>query len=140
MQSQPTSPVRNPRPSWQRWLLIAAIVLAVAFSVFQLVGAARQLSRVVGHRQDSIAPWMTIGHVARLHRVPPDKLEQALGLEVGSAGRKPLGGIAREQHLSFEAFQTRVQAAIDKLGGIDPGPQPPGPPPPEPPPPPGAAP
>ncbi|RLT27517.1 MAG: hypothetical protein DWI48_03410 [Chloroflexi bacterium] len=59
------------RPNWQRWLLIAAIVVAVLFSVFQLVGAAKQVSRVFGHRQDAIAPWMTMGHVARLHRVPP---------------------------------------------------------------------
>ena len=128
MESPPTSSFSS-RPRWQRWLLIAAIVLAVLFATLQLVGAARQISRVFGHRQDTIAPWMTVGHVARIHRVAPDKLEVALGLAPGSSGLRPLGAIARDQHESFKAFQTKVQAAIDQLGGIEPPPQPPGPPP-----------
>ena len=128
MESQPASSFSS-RPRWQRWLLIAAIVVAVLFATMQLIGAARQVSRVFSHRQDAIAPWMTMGHVARIHRVATDKLEAALGLTPGSSGRRPLGAIARDQHYSFEAFQRKVQAAIDQLGGIEPPPQPPGPPP-----------
>ena len=133
MESQSASPISSPRPRWQRWLLIAAIVVAVLFAAMQLVGAARQVSRVFGHRQDAIAPWMTMGHVARLHHVALSQLESALGFAPGSTGRRPLGAIARQQHETFEVFQAKVQAAINQLGGIEPsssqqssGVQPPG--------------
>jgi hypothetical protein len=117
MQSPSASPAVAPRPRWHRWLLIAAIVLAVLFALLQLVGAARELSRMFAHRQDSVAPWMTVGHVARLNHLAPQDLEVALGLEPGSSGRRPLGAIAREQHQPFGVFQLKVIAAIARLGG-----------------------
>lgn len=103
---------RVQRFRWQQWLLVVALVAALAFAALQIasmVGHARSLYPL---RNDPIAPWMTVSHVAHVFHVPDAVVEEAVGLPVGGRDRRPLGYIARQRGESFEVLRARVEAAI----------------------------
>lgn len=117
---------RVQRFRWPQWLLVVALVAALAFAALQvasIVGHARSLYPL---RNDPIAPWMTVSHVAHAFDVPEAVIEQAIGLPTGTRDRKPLGYIARQRGESFEAIRGRIEAAIARVTP----PVPPAPPPP----------
>ncbi len=111
--------------SMSRWMLVlrrfrARHYVVLAALVFFTVFATMQAARAFGHARGFRAPpdqpvseWMTIGHVSRAYRVPPNVLERALGLPEGQPDRRPLGAIARDSGRSFAEVQSAVTAAIE---------------------------
>ncbi|MFA7296404.1 MAG: hypothetical protein WC211_04355 [Dehalococcoidia bacterium] len=119
---------RVQRFRWQQWLLVVALIAALAFAALQvasMVGHARALYPL---RNDPIAPWMTVAHVAHAFHVPDAVIEEAIGMPAGSSDRRPLGYIARQRGETFEVIRARIEAAI--AGATPPAPPaPPAPPP-----------
>lgn len=119
---------RVARFRWQQWLLVAALVAALAFAALQvasMVGHARSLYPL---RNDPIAPWMSVSHVAHAFHVPDAVIEEAIGIPIGSGDRRPLGYIARQRGESFEAIRGRIEVAIARSAPPSPAsaPRPPG--------------
>jgi hypothetical protein len=109
---------------WQQWLLVVALVAALAFAALQIasmVGHARSLYPL---RNDPVAPWMTVTHVARAFHVSEAVIEEAIGIPVGSRDRRPLGYIARQRGESFQVLRARVEAAIAQAAPSPPPPPP----------------
>jgi hypothetical protein len=100
---------------WQQWLLLLALAGALAFAGFHLVGAAREAAALRSHRNDTIAPWMTVGHVARVYHVDPERLEQALNLSAAERERRPLRFVAHERGQTFEELQAQIRGVIGEL-------------------------
>lgn len=99
----------------QQWLSGLALVAALAFAGYHLVGFVQQAGSLRAYRDDAIAPWMTVGHVAHTFGVPEEALEAAIGLEGGSHDRRPLRIIALQRRESFESIRDRLQEAIARL-------------------------
>lgn len=105
---------------WQQWLLVVALFAALAFAAVQTVGIVQHVQSLRTFRNDPIAPWMTVAHVAHAFRVPEAVVEEAVGLPVGSHDRRPLAFIARQRDESFEAIRDRIQAAIARAAPAPP--------------------
>jgi hypothetical protein len=100
------------RRRWRTILIAAFVVALVITSVF----AFRVTRRITDFRRSGevaqIVPWMNVPHVARVHRVPPEILYQALELPPGD--NRPLGAIARVHNLDVTALISQLQQAIDE--------------------------
>jgi len=119
---------RVQRFRWQQWLLVVALVAALAFAALQVASMVSHARSLYPLRNDPIAPWMTVSRVAHAFRVPEAVVEEAIGMPAGSSDRRPLGYIARQRGESFEAMRARIEAAIARATPPVP-PAPPAPPP-----------
>lgn len=112
---------------WQQWLLVIAMAAALVFTAIQVWGMAGHVRSLRALRNDPIAPWMTVSHVARAFRVPEAMVEEAIGLPPGSGDRRPLAFIARQRGEPFEAVRDRIASAIARVTpSPTPPPRPPG--------------
>src|SRR6185295_1485651 len=94
-----------------QWLVAASFLLVLLFTAFF---AARTVQRAVywhHHRDERIRPWMSIGYIARSHRVPPRLLTDALGLPP-KPDKRPLRAIARSQNRSVDEVISVLETAI----------------------------
>ncbi len=98
---------------WQHWLLVAALLLVIAVTVWQAMVSVRHARRLRIPRDEPIAEWMPLGYVARSYHVPLPVLMQALGLPGDRPDRRPLGTLARERGQSFEEVRETLVAAIE---------------------------
>jgi hypothetical protein len=115
----------------KRWriLIIGAFVIALAItSVFALRVSRRMDDFRRGGGAPPIAPWMNIPHVARIHRVPPEILYDALDLP--HTEMRPLAAIARSQGRDMGALIADLAQAIEEFSQLraPPPPDPPSPP------------
>ncbi len=96
---------------WQRFLLAAFLLVGIATGIF---GARAVVSAIYWsqHRDDPIVGWMTIGYVAHSHDVPPQVLQQAIGLPTGVRDRRPLSEIAAAEGRSLGEVVAMLEAAI----------------------------
>ena len=95
-----------------QWLIAAAFVLAAAFTVykiFRLTGAVRDWDRT---EEIGIRPWMRPRRVARIHRVPVEMVNEAIGLPANARDRRSIAEIAASQNRSFADLR---QALENKL-------------------------
>ena len=99
--------------SSRQWLVAAAFLLVLLFTAFF---TARTVQRAVywrHHRDERIRPWMSLGYIARSHRVPPRVLTEALGLPP-KPDKRPIRVIARSQNRSVdEVIQVLDKAIAD---------------------------
>lgn len=58
---------------------------------------------------------MWIGYVAHSHDVPPQILQEAIGLPVGQPDRRPLADIAKDQGRTF----ADVRADLERASAAD---------------------
>lgn len=99
---------------WQQWLVLAAFLIATAFTAFTAVHTARRVIYWRAHRDEPIRGWMTVRHVAHSYRVPAAGLYRALGLPEERPDRRPLREIARMQHRSVDEIRTILLDAISR--------------------------
>lgn len=89
--------------------LVLAFALALGLSVFfagRIVVSAVYWS---SHRQETLAPWMTLGYVGRSWGVDPRALNKAAGLNLPEGNRLTLAEIA----------QARGVAVADLIDTLD---------------------
>ena len=94
-----------------RYLLLAAFVVALAFTGYHVVRVTYDAIYWSQHRDEPIERWMTIGYVAHSYHVPPHILHQALGLPL-HPDHRPLGKIARDVGTSLDAITAKLDYAI----------------------------
>jgi hypothetical protein len=98
----------------RRKIVAVILVFLLAFTgffVYRTVERARYWSR---HRDAPIRGWMTVGYVARSHRVRPSVLKTAIGLPPEERDRRPLAEIARTQNRSVDDLAAILEQAIEK--------------------------
>ncbi len=113
------------RFGWRQWLIVAAFAGALLFAGVQVVGFAQHAVSLRAMRNDPIAPWMTVGHVAHAFHVDEEILEEAIGIPVGSHYRRPLRLLALQRGETFEVVRARLEAAIAAASVPGPPPRPP---------------
>lgn len=114
---RPPIPLREAlRRLWRRrrGLLLATGIAALLALFF----AGRFLLHVFvweGRQDEPLAPWMTLGYVARSYDVDRDDLAQALGLE--RPGRLSLAQIAARSGRTLPEVEAELRAAIARARG-----------------------
>jgi hypothetical protein len=114
---RPPIPLREAlRRLWRRrrGLLLATGTAALLALFF----AGRFLLHVFvweGRQDEPLAPWMTLGYVARSYDVDRDDLAQALGLE--HPGRLSLAQIAARSGRSLPEVEAELRAAVARARG-----------------------
>lgn len=101
---------------WQQWVVLAAFVLTLGITGFEIYRAATATHHFRHHRDEPIRGWMSVPMVAHSYHVPPRVLYQALGLPVPTVhpDRRPLKLIAREQNRPMEEIRITLEAAIQR--------------------------
>ena len=95
----------------QQWFVLAGLLLVLLFTGFFAVRTVQRAAYWHHHRDERIRPWMSIGYIARSHRVPPQVLYEALGLPP-KPDRRPLKAIAREQNRPVDDLIFVLEKAI----------------------------
>lgn len=114
---RPPIPLREAlRRLWRRrrGLLLATGIAALLALFF----AGRFLLHVFvweGRQDEPLAPWMTLGYVARSYDVDRDDLAQALGLD--RPGRLSLAQIAARSGRTLPEVEAELRAAIARARG-----------------------
>ena len=108
--------------------LTAAFVIAAALTLWLLVEVISHAVDWSGHRDEPLAPWMTMGYVGRVHDVPPREIDALAGFPTPEEAGHPLtiAEIASRQGKSVEEVIAEVQAALADLRddhGRDDGPE-----------------
>lgn len=113
----------------RRQLLKGALALALGLMIFFAGRAAYRFIRYRNGADELVEPWMSIGYVARAHKINPKELNDLLGLKPdmrGKPDRRPLGEIADSLDVKPREFLKSVNDAVAKLQGT-PAPVPPAP-------------
>jgi hypothetical protein len=92
-------------------LILLAFLLVLLFTGFFVVRTVQRAVYWRHHHDERIRPWMSIGYIARSHRVPPQKLYAALGLPF-KPDRRPIREIAREQNMPVDEVIAVLEKAI----------------------------
>lgn len=100
------------RRAWaeHRWLTLG---FALALSMALLMAGRLTFDAVYWstHRDRDIAPWMTVGYVARSHQVPRQALFAAVAPELGLTRGEP--ETIREMARRLEMDEDRIIALIE---------------------------
>lgn len=94
-------------------MLLAALVLALGFTGFQIFRTVQRAYYWRQHRDEPIAGWMRAGFVANSYGVPIRVVNQAIGLPADARDRRPLTEIAQEQDRSIEEVKANLESAIN---------------------------
>lgn len=107
----------NLRKLWARHpVLLAAFVLAAGLSVFFTGRIVIKTVYWATHREEQIAPWMTLGYVGRSWGLDPRALGDRAGLPLPDRGHAPtLQEIARDLGLTEAEVLARVEEAVTTL-------------------------
>ncbi|WP_174803045.1 hypothetical protein [Martelella limonii] len=108
--------LKNPvRALWRRHRVIsiaflAAVILTLAFAlktVFALY------SWKFSHRELELRGWMTLGHVAMIHKIPVFELAEALELDPLNSRRLPLWRIMQARDETLDELEEQIARALD---------------------------
>ncbi len=107
-----------------RWrkLTLAAFVLVLVFTGFQIFRTVQYATYWRQHRDEPIAGWMRVGYVAHSYHVPLPVLNQSIGLTADERDRRPLTEIAKSQDRSFEEIKANLENAITEFRVAQPPP------------------
>ena len=112
---------------WRRnRFLVIAFVVALLFSVFFAARTVLFLAYWTDHRDQPLEPWMTVGYVAHSWHVDRDIILDAVGMAGEEPARRPLGRIALDRGVTFDALASDVMDAIgrERMQSPDAGPRP----------------
>ncbi|MEJ6398090.1 hypothetical protein [Yoonia sp. 208BN28-4] len=95
-------------------LLVFCLILgALGFFGVRTVSAAIYWADPA-HQEQPLAAWMTPRYVSRSYQIPPEVLEEALFLDPDAPIRRvSLGQIAKENEVTLDVLQSRVDAAAE---------------------------
>jgi hypothetical protein len=99
---------------WRRGLMLLAFILVVGFTGLNVFRVARHLTHGQYERDEEIRGWMTIGYIGHSYHVPPQIIQEALGLPESPPDTRPLSEIARAQDRSVDELTASLQDAIMK--------------------------
>lgn len=96
---------------WARHrLLTIAFSAALLLTLFFVVRTIAFYAYWSANRDLPIESWMPVGYIARSYGLPPQALQEALGIERGD--RRTLAQIARERGVPISSLMEEVDAAI----------------------------
>jgi hypothetical protein len=113
------------RPETRAGLIVAlvAVMLLTAYFVVRLVLDSQ---RLVEGEDGPIREWMTISLIAHNYDVPPELINEAIGLPPEAQDPRPIGVIAEEQGRDPDELIRAIAEAIDAARpGEPPPPAPP---------------
>lgn len=94
------------------WLLMLAFSLALGATGFFATRFVVHALYWSHHKEEPIAPWMTVGYVAHSYGIAPTMLREKLGLDPEGRDRRTLAEIAADQGRSFGDIHAAVLDAI----------------------------
>jgi hypothetical protein len=97
---------------WKRGLALVAFILVLWFTGLNVFRVVRHLTPRQYQRDEEIHGWMTIGYLGHSYHVPPQILQQALGLPESPPDTRPLLEIAKSQNRSVNELTASLQDAI----------------------------
>ena len=97
---------------WRRGLALVAFILVLGFTGLNAFRVVRHLTPRQYQRDEEIRGWMTIGYIAHSYHVPPQIIQQALGLPESPFDMRPLQGIAKAQNRTMKELNASLQEAI----------------------------
>lgn len=117
--------MRHRRPLDHRHVVRLGKALIAVGLVVAVIFGARAVRGILGLHRSGLHPgmtdagairgWMTLPHIARAYRVPPEPLFEAAGADPAADQRASIARIARDQGRSPEAVRAAVQAALVRL-------------------------
>lgn len=108
---------------WRRnRLLTIAFALALAFTAVFAVRTTVSFVYWANHRDEPIAPWMSVRYISNSYSLPPFIIAEAAGLVPGERDRRPIGEIVRDNGEAFDDVKARIEQAIaDERAAIERG-------------------
>ena len=97
---------------WRRGLVLVAFILVLGFTGLNAFRVVRHLTSGQYQRDEEIRGWMTIGYIGHSYHVPPQIIQQALGLPESPPDTRPLLEIAKSQNRSVNELTASLQDAI----------------------------
>ena len=101
-------------------VLMSALILSVALTLFFagrfLVGAVYWAQ----HRQEPIRGWMTVGYIARSWQLDPREIDAAAGFPPPQGHPLTLEEIARQRGQPVEKIIAQAEAAVAELRATQP--------------------
>lgn len=94
-------------------LLVIAFAVALSLTIIFGVRTAAFYIYWSAHQNVPVAGWMSPGYVAKSYRVDVEVVRAALGLDLQSRDRRPIGRIAAERSLPVEQLIRDVNEAIE---------------------------
>ncbi len=93
-------------------LLVLAFAFSLAASLFLGGRTIAYFVYWTDHRDQQLEPWMTPGYIAQSWDVDRDIVLEAIGMPVAERTRRPIGKIADDKGMTFQALSDDVMAAI----------------------------
>jgi hypothetical protein len=106
---------------WRRGLVLVAFILVLGFTGLNAFRVVRHLTSGQYQRDEEIHGWMTIGYIGHSYHVPPQIIQQALGLPESPPDTRPLLEIAKSQSRSLDELTASLQDAITQARPLPPG-------------------
>jgi hypothetical protein len=97
---------------WRRWLVLVAFFIVVGFTALQALRTVHHFTNGKYQGDEEIHGWMTLGYLGHSYHVPPQVLQQALGLPESPPDTRPLARIAKAQGRSLEELIVNLKAAV----------------------------
>lgn len=104
--------------AWQaRPSLTSAFLLACAVTLFFAGRLVFFTAYWATHREMPVAPWMTVGYIARSWGLDPRALDAASGLPEPEVKNRPqsLAEIARDRGVPVDEVIAEVEAAVTRM-------------------------
>ena len=95
--------------------LVAAFALALGLSVFFAGRLVWSTIYWAGHRQEAVAPWMTVGYVGRSWQLDPREIDARAGLPLPGGHPQTLQDIADARGVRASEIVALVEAAVAAL-------------------------
>lgn len=92
--------------------LVLAFALAAALSLFFAGRLAVQTVYFANHRQEAIAPWMTVGYIGRSWDLDPHEIDARAGLDLPRGEPQTLEEIARARGVPVAEIVALVEATV----------------------------
>ena len=109
---------------WRRGLLLLALIVVLWFTGVHALRLVRHVGPGPYKSDEEIRDWMSIGYIAHSYHVPPQILQQALGLPESPMDKRPLKQIANAQNRSLEDLTTTLEETIRQVRSSPPKDQP----------------
>jgi hypothetical protein len=99
---------------WRRGLVLTAFIIVLGFTGLNVFRVVRHLTPGQYQRDEEIHGWMTIGYIGHSYHVPPQIVQEALGLPESPPDTRPLRDIAKAQNRSVDELIATLRVAITK--------------------------
>jgi hypothetical protein len=95
--------------------MLVAFIIVLGFTGLNVLRVVRHLTPGQYRRDEEIHGWMNLGYLGHSYHVPPQILQQALGLPESPPDTRPLREIAKAQQRSVADLKGSLEEAITQF-------------------------